>query len=192
MTRLKRNAPLWLRIVSAVERNDEGCWLWQMHINKYGYGRLSRKKAGDTSLAHRISYEQFVGPIPDGFQIDHLCRVRNCVNPAHLEPVIYVENRRRRAVHQTHCKNGHPFDDQNTYIQSDGARACRICRRDFRAEYEVRKRFGGGIRIAERFERLEKETEDSRRLIAALRFFVSDEQYLQAQRMAEPLSEVAS
>lgn len=71
-----------------------GCWIWTAGVGNHGYGRL-RKRVGDNTieiLAHRYSYERFVGPIPDGLTIDHLCRVRRCVNPMHLEPVTRAEN----------------------------------------------------------------------------------------------------
>ena len=76
-----------------------GCWIWQPKGGgNHGYGQLSRTVGGRqiTLLAHRFSYETFVGPIPEGLQIDHLCSTRRCVNPDHLEPVTQQENLRRR------------------------------------------------------------------------------------------------
>lgn len=85
-------------------------------------------------------YEAFVGPIPDGLQIDHLCRVRHCVNPAHLEPVTIAENVRRGAAAQTHCKYGHEYTPENTVIHH-GGRECRTCNRirSRRRYYEKRE-----------------------------------------------------
>lgn len=73
--------------------DESGCWLWVGECNDNGYGRFSVK--GRKVYAHRSSYEIHVGPIPEGLHIDHLCRVRNCVNPEHLEPVTRSENVRR-------------------------------------------------------------------------------------------------
>lgn len=109
----------------------EACWEWMAFRQPDGYGQLGRGgKRGGFVLAHRFAYELLVGPIPEGLQIDHLCRNRSCVNPAHLEPVTLVENLRRgERAQQTHCKRGHPFDDANTYRSPNGHRHCRACRR---------------------------------------------------------------
>ena len=79
--------------------------------------------------AHRLYYERHVGPIPDGLEMDHLCRNRACVNPDHLEPVTRAENNRRKAVAQTHCKNGHPLSGDNL-LATKRQRACRACQRE--------------------------------------------------------------
>ena len=98
------------------------CWIWQGAPKQEGYGQLYHE--GRQQYAHRLSYQWSVGPIPDGLHIDHLCRVRICVNPAHLEPVVPVENTMRgdlprltseRCRGQTHCKWGHEFNEVNTY-----------------------------------------------------------------------------
>ncbi|MGA4541309.1 HNH endonuclease signature motif containing protein [Uniformispora flossi] len=80
------------RLRSFVELKD-GHWLWTGSTNRKGYGRFWFQ--GRSEEAHRVAYELFVGPIPDGLQIDHVCRVRPCVNPEHLEPVTHEENYRR-------------------------------------------------------------------------------------------------
>jgi hypothetical protein len=102
-----------------------GCWLWDGPTNRHGYGMTSRKTWGE-SLAHRAFYNHFVGPIPEGLHIDHLCRARMCVNPSHLEPVTQDENNRRMVLTITHCKHGHEFTPENTHIGPSGRR-CREC-----------------------------------------------------------------
>lgn len=84
---------------SKVERRGE-CWEWQGTLNPKGYGSF------DGNTAHRAPYRWFVGPIPAGYQVDHLCRNRRCVNPAHGEAVTLQENRRRSELFRTHCKSG--------------------------------------------------------------------------------------
>lgn len=97
-----------------------GCWLWTGTEIGGGYGRT--KSAGRGLLVHRHSYGSLVGPIPDGLVIDHLCRVRCCVNPAHLEPVTQQVNVRRsdsqmaRRAAQTHCKRGHELAGDNLKV----------------------------------------------------------------------------
>jgi hypothetical protein len=121
------------RFWSRVEKTD-GCWLWTGGRGSAGYGSLTRNHRRDRIGAHRFAYELLVGPIPKGKQLDHLCRVRHCVNPAHLEPVTIKENVLRgegitaRLSRQTHCKHGHEFTPENTGRQGAG-RYCRTCHR---------------------------------------------------------------
>lgn len=111
-----------------------GCWEWQASRMPNGYGRFVRDEGGST-LTHRIAYEMLVGPIPAGLQIDHLCRNRGCVNPAHLEPVTARQNVLRSesmAAHhakKTHCPAGHPYAGDNLHIDRSGSRICRACHR---------------------------------------------------------------
>lgn len=107
--------------------DPNGCWIWQGAPKGNGYGQWS---VGPRRVyPHRWAYENFVGPIPDGYDIDHLCHVRMCVNPAHLEAVTHQENVRRRVARKTHCVNGHEYTPENTYWWTDGARySCRFCR----------------------------------------------------------------
>lgn len=120
------------RFLAKVTVSDTGCHLWTGATMTNGYGRFGGE--GRAVLAHRWAYEHFIGPIPEGLELDHLCRVRNCVNPFHLEPVTGAENRRRgegfagRQSRQTACKHGHPLDEENTYVWR-GQRKCRTCNR---------------------------------------------------------------
>lgn len=111
---------------------QNGCWLWTAALDPAGYGRFKEAgRGGLVRLAHRIAYQLVVGPIPTGLQLDHLCRVRRCVNPAHLEPVTSAENTRRGIHHnsnKTHCLLGHAYTAENTYTTPRGSRECRICR----------------------------------------------------------------
>jgi hypothetical protein len=91
-------------------------------------------------LAHRVSYELFKGPIPDGLQIDHLCRTTACVNPAHLEAVTQLENARRASAEITHCKNGHEYTLETTYRDRHGWRSCRVCSAAAARAYYARTR----------------------------------------------------
>lgn len=129
---------LRLRFVDKVLVDESGCWLWTGSVDGPGYGKISAD--GVLIGAHRVAYQLFVGPIPAGLHLDHLCRVRACVNPAHLEPVTHRENTRRGGPYnaraqQTHCKRGHPFDEDNTYLwrRSRHCRACVAYRRQARS-----------------------------------------------------------
>jgi hypothetical protein len=103
------------------------CVKWAGALNSSGYGVTRR--AGRLVLAHRAAYEEQHGPIPDGLELDHLCRVRSCVNPEHLEPVTHAENMRRSARLITHCPHGHFYDEANTSYNGT-ARRCRTCKNE--------------------------------------------------------------
>lgn len=142
-----RTSPL-VRFWPHVVTKGDGCWEWTGSIcPSTGYGRLLVR--GRRFMAHRYAYELLVGEIPDGLQIDHLCRVRTCVNPDHLEPVTLGENVLRGAgitaqnARKTHCKRGHPFDDENTYWppHRPGTRWCRECRRMHDRDRRARIRY---------------------------------------------------
>lgn len=111
------------RFLAKVEFDfTSACWNWTGAIQSKGYGSFGRK------LSHRWAYERFVGPIPDGMQLDHTCRNTRCVNPAHLEPVSNLENQRRRQALQTHCKQGHPLSGDNLRMKGN-RRVCVTCAR---------------------------------------------------------------
>ncbi len=108
------------------------CWLWTAYHRSDGYGQF--RESPRTVRVHRWAYEQEYGPIPDGLQLDHLCRVHSCVKPSHLEAVTAAENSQRgeTGLHQRikiYCPQGHPYDEENTYV-SQGRRECRTCNRE--------------------------------------------------------------
>jgi hypothetical protein len=98
---------------------------WDKHVDEMGYGRIN--VAGKILFAHRVAYEVFVGPIPAHLELDHLCRQRDCVKPAHCEPVTRKENVRRglRGRLITHCPQGHGYDEHNTAYTRRGHRYCK-------------------------------------------------------------------
>lgn len=116
---------------------NSGCWIWTATGTRGGYGmfRTGTKRDGSNKLAHRVAYVLLKGPIPHGLHLDHLCRVRCCVNPDHLEPVTNKENCRRgntgiACAAKTVCPAGHPYDLKNTayhYRGPDKTSVNRIC-----------------------------------------------------------------
>ncbi len=119
-----------------------GCWLWTAAMKPNGYGCFG---LGAQQYAHRVSYERHKGPIPEGLEIDHLCRVRNCVNPDHLEAVTHRENVRRGTVglynlRKIHCPQGHEYNPENTRVTRKNLRNCRVCDRDRHAAARRRAR----------------------------------------------------
>lgn len=134
----------WDKVI--VTDNPNGCWMWQ-GARTVGYGMMwGGADVGRSLLAHRVSYEMHIGPIPDGMQLDHLCRNPGCVNPNHLEPVTGAENVRRglsgwRNKQKTHCDHGHEFTEENTYIYAtNGKRRCKTCARRWDREFKDRAR----------------------------------------------------
>ncbi len=135
----------WEKVAPA---DADHCWLWTASLNTSGYGQFMLN--GRPQRAHRIAYELLRAEIPDGLQIDHLCRVRRCVNPWHLDPVPNAVNAERarpyRAVRQLkqHCPSGHAYSPENTYSDPRGHRRCRECgRQQSLAAYYRRLTVGG-------------------------------------------------
>lgn len=116
------------------------CKPWTGPIDAKGYGR----GPGHHQLAHRVAYELEHGPIPEGLEIDHLCRNRSCVEVTHLEAVSHRENLLRGDTlpginaRKTRCVHGHPFNNANTHIDREGKRHCRACDRERHREYAKR------------------------------------------------------
>lgn len=115
---------------------NDACWPWRGTLYTQGYGLIYF--AGKNKKAHRVGYEMFNGPVPEGLCLDHLCRNRACVNPAHLEPVTPRENLLRGAsfsatnAAKTHCKRGHELIGENVTINRHGHRNCQTCAREWR------------------------------------------------------------
>lgn len=117
----------------AIPEPNSGCLLWLGVVNQFGYGRYQKRQA------HALAYELAVGPIPEGMEPDHLCRVHCCIEPRHLEPVTRLVNLQRSPLgiltrlgdmnrNKTHCPYGHPYDVVNT-LRTKRGRVCRICKR---------------------------------------------------------------
>jgi hypothetical protein len=125
-----KRVPVEERFVAKIKYVAD-CWLWTSTLTPRGYPCFWFE--GKQWRAHRVAYVLFVGPIPGDLPLDHLCRNRSCVNPSHLEPVTIRENVLRGIglsaanARKTHCKRGHEFTTDNTYMQ-DGTRQCRACR----------------------------------------------------------------
>lgn len=121
----------------SIPEPNTGCWLWEGSVNSRGYGYAKN------DFVHRSSYRAKNGAIPDGLEVDHLCKVRCCVNPEHLEAVTRLENVRRSSAgyykrtpennvqkRRTHCPSGHPYSGDNLWISKTGNRQCRTCHRE--------------------------------------------------------------
>lgn len=128
------------RITKKVERKGD-CLIWTGYRGKLGYGYIGYK--GKAQLVHRFMYKQFVGEIPEGLVLDHVCRNRACIKISHLEPVTQMENVHRGKVmrrKKTHCANGHEWNVENVRIETTGYLKCRVCDRERQyARYHFQK-----------------------------------------------------
>lgn len=110
--------------------NPDDCWIWQRALTPNGYAQASYQSK--MQRLHKLVWEFFNGPVPEGLELDHLCRNRSCWNPEHLEPVTHQVNMQRGDSwwrNKTHCPLGHEYSPENTYTYPTGNRSCRICRR---------------------------------------------------------------
>jgi hypothetical protein len=143
--------PILDRLMERVVQQPNGCWWFTGTLNPMGYGMISTRTRRSSLLAHRVTYEAFVGPIPAGLELDHQCHNkdescaggsgclhRRCCNPAHLEPVTRSQNNKRgrlgrairtRSAAITECPQGHGYTPENTRFTKVGTRSCRTCDR---------------------------------------------------------------
>lgn len=134
------------RVATRLELGD--CWVWTGAKSSAGYGQV--RIDGKLHYTHRLTWESLVGSIPDGKEIDHLCRNRACCNPDHLEPVDRRTNIRRGYTHaprprpkSTHCAAGHALEGDNLYVMPSGRRNCRICRVNRKRRWRANRRAAG-------------------------------------------------
>jgi HNH endonuclease len=129
------------RLLSKIAFAPSGCWLWTAATNN-GYALLWDNERQKLVKAHRVAYELFIGAIPDGLELDHLCRVRHCVNPEHLEPVTRSENMLRSPlIRRERCSKGHPLTEGNVIYKKDGKRdRCRTCAAAYMRGYRARRK----------------------------------------------------
>lgn len=139
------------KIRSRVEIEANGCWTWQGAKTRKGYGVIHNPATGRNVYTHRAMYEHRHGRIPEGQQIDHLCREPRCCNPGHLEAVTPATNTQRglapvvtRLRHRSlmQCPHGHAYTEENTYIAPSGGRSCKACRRRRNEEWNAKRRAG--------------------------------------------------
>lgn len=137
-------------LIRRMSPQPNGCIYFTGYVDRQGYGKIRRE--GEARLAHRVSFEHFVGPIPEGMDLDHqchnddpacpggvVCLHRRCLNPEHLKPATRSDNLAGGARRTGRCKRGHEFTDENTSWEGT-SRRCRQCRRD--AVNGRRRKFG--------------------------------------------------
>lgn len=138
------------------------CWNWIANQDRQGYGHFNCGAPVKKYLAHRVTYTELLGPIPEGMELDHLCRNTSCVNPDHLEPVTRTENQKRIPFRASdgrqppwvvsgknvtgYCKHGHEYTEANTYYYKDGRTDCRTCKASRVRKPRARNRHAPGIK----------------------------------------------
>ncbi len=131
----RKTRDLGERLLSKIEIDEIGCWVWKGARFKKKYGDYAQIRMGGrldskNKRAHVVSYEHFVGKVPEGMELDHICQNTLCINPAHLEPVAHKENcKRRKDSGLPFCRHGHKYTPETTYIRPDnGRRECKVCK----------------------------------------------------------------
>lgn len=157
LARLDGTTGISRHLLSRVAAGQNACLIWTGNVDADGYGRANPK--GKSGFAHRMSFIEFVGPIPKDMQIDHVCHStdtacaggsvcihRRCINPAHLEAVTARENSLRANnsfvsinARKTHCNSGHEFTPQNTYVRTNGSRRCVTCQLEWSRRSEAKR-----------------------------------------------------
>lgn len=130
-------------ILKRITISESGCWIWSGAVDSHGYGKCCFVWDGKRiTVSHRLAYMAFVGEIPEGMQVDHMCWQPQCCNPSHLRLLSALENvSRQRSAMKPFCKHGHPLSGGNVYIRtarSGGQRQCRLC--NLRAVKQYRAR----------------------------------------------------
>jgi len=129
--------------ISKQRPDFDPCHVWTAYLLPGGYGQFWN---GTTMvLAHRWAWENLVGPIPEYMQVDHMCKVRRCVNPKHLRLLTTQENTAcgdagLHLANKTHCPKGHPYSGENLYLDLRGKRGCKACRKDATERYGDKKK----------------------------------------------------
>lgn len=130
---VKTDDDLLCRVAANVTLMPDGCWRWDGSLTSTGYGRIGHggraSNGGKRERAHRVTHRLLKGPIPEGTELDHLCRNTRCVNPDHLDAVTHRVNIQRARGTETHCGRGHERTPENTYVSRAGFRNCRECTR---------------------------------------------------------------
>jgi hypothetical protein len=127
-----------LRLLGAI-LGEDNCWEWQKALTPDGYA-VWHTPDGRGRQGHRLVYELLEAPITDGLELDHLCRNRRCVNPAHMEPVTHEVNTARAKAAREHCLRGHLWTPENTLRRANGTRQCRACNKIRRARQHQERR----------------------------------------------------